>query len=287
MILNTEIRNSQAEQRIQRRCNAATLTNVIAEGTNCSHFEAEIITRKAQEVFRLGEYSQDAPLQPGQMIWQAIDAEEPPGKPLDKCKFTRIVLTVHRLDEDRRVHSEYNMSAKRGQQILRLTAEAHDQGTLLTIEDLATILDCNEKTIRSDIKKLSKKHEISIPTRGNKCDIGSGTTHRDLVIEQFIRGKDAVSIARDLKHSLKAVERYIQTFCRIVFCQTQVRDSLKAALIAGVSSHLVSRSLALRDRLMKTKDYQDRLDEIQKMGTKYWEVQDAKKKAGPSSGRKK
>ena len=34
-------------------------------------------------------------------------------------------------------------------------------------------------------------------------------------VELYIQGKDAVAIARDLKHSLKAVERYIQTFCRV------------------------------------------------------------------------
>lgn len=285
MILNTEIRHSQAEQRLQRRCHAATFANVVAAGTSCSRFEAEIITQKAQEIFRLGEYAEDAPLQPGQMIWQAIVAEEPPGKPLDQCKFRRIVLTVHRLEDDRPVRCDHGMSAKRGQQILRLTSEAEDQETLLTIEDLATILDCNEKTIRTDIKRLRAKYGILVPTRGNKCDIGPGITHRERVLELFIRGQEAVAIARDLKHSLKAVERYIQTFCRIVFCQGQVHNTLKTALIVGVSSGLVDRSLDLRDRLMKTRDYQARLGEIQAMGTQYWQMQDAKKKAGLLSGR--
>ena len=93
MILNTEIRNYQAEERLRHRCSVSTLINVISEGTNCSRFEAELITKKAEEIFRLGEYSEGRVLQPGQMIWQAIDASEPAGKPLEKCKFKRIVLT--------------------------------------------------------------------------------------------------------------------------------------------------------------------------------------------------
>ena len=112
MILNTEIRNYQAEERLRHRCSVSTLINVISEGTNCSRFEAELITKKAEEIFRLGEYSEGRVLQPGQMIWQAIDASEPAGKPLEKCKFKRIVLTVHRISEDREVKSSYGMSGK-------------------------------------------------------------------------------------------------------------------------------------------------------------------------------
>ena len=65
MILNTERRNDQVEQRLELRCSSATLANVITEGTNCSRFEAEIITEKAEEIFQLGDYSQRSSLQPG------------------------------------------------------------------------------------------------------------------------------------------------------------------------------------------------------------------------------
>ena len=287
MILNTEIRNYQAEERLRHRCSVSTLINVISEGTNCSRFEAELITKKAEEIFRLGEYSEGRVLQPGQMIWQAIDASEPAGKPLEKCKFKRIVLTVHRISEDREVKSSYGMSGKRGQQILRMTSEAYDQGTLLTIEDLATLLDCNEKTIRNDIKRLQERLEIVVPTRGNKCDIGPGITHRERVIEKFIMGSDPVEISRDMNHSLKAVERYIHTFCRVVYCQREVRNSLKTALIVGVSTALVSTCLDLRDRFQKTKVWRERISEIERLGTQYWESIDSKKKAGQLNGRKK
>ena len=42
---------------------------------------------------------------------------------------------------------------------------------------------------------------------------------RGRAVELFIQGKDAVAIARDLNHSLKAIERYVQAFCRVVYCQ--------------------------------------------------------------------
>lgn len=287
MITNTQMRKEQVEGRLQHRNSSATLSNIIVEGTSCSSFEAEIITRKAEEVFQIGDYNPDTPLQPGQMIWKAIDACEPPGKPLSKCIFHRIVLTLHKFEDDRPVKGIGGMRAKRQQQILRVTVEAEDQETLLTIEDLATLLDCNEKTIRNDIKQLEKDYSIKVPTRGNKCDIGPGITHREKIVELFIQGNDPNSISRTMKHSLKAVERYIQSFCRIVYCQQQVKDPLQTALITGMSTTLVVRCLDLRDRFLKTREYRDRVMEIQDIGSRYWDAQDSKKKHGQQPKRTK
>jgi len=79
---------------LELRSAAHTFTRIISEGTHCSPYEASIITEKAQEVFQLGVYEERQALQPGQMIWQAIDEKEPPGKPLSQCQFKRIRLTV-------------------------------------------------------------------------------------------------------------------------------------------------------------------------------------------------
>lgn len=225
-----------------------TPTAAIVDGTSCSVFEAGVIAQKAQEVFGLGEYCQDRTLQPGQMIWQAILSTEPAGKLLDKCQFKQIHLTVHKIEEDNETCQAYGRSALRAQQIMRMATEAIDQEVLLTHEDLAIILDCDVKTIGRDIREYQKRYGIMIPTRGTKLDIGPGVTHREKAVELFIEGKDGVAIARELKHSLKAVERYTQTFCRVVHCQAQLKDNLKTALVVGVTVALVNKYLALRDR---------------------------------------
>jgi phosphatidylserine/phosphatidylglycerophosphate/cardiolipin synthase-like enzyme len=103
-------------------------------------------------------------------------------------------------------------------------------------------------------------------------------------VEQFLEGKDQLAIARDLKHSLKAVERYIQTFCRVVFAQQQLRNTLKTALVVGVSVALVNRYLAIKDKYLKTPAYQERIAEIEAQGTRFWEYQDGKKNLGRREG---
>ena len=282
MIENNVVRKSQSEKRIELRNSTSTLINVISEGTSCSKFEAEVIAEKAKEVYRLGGYGdEESVLQPGQMIWKAIDAEEPPGKPLSKCAFKTIRLTVHCLEEDREIKRLYGNSAKRGQQILRMCTEAFDQGALLTQEDLGILLDCNERTVRNDQKDFQKKHNLLIPTRGNKCDIGPGVTHREKVIELFIQGLEAVDIARQLQHSLKAVERYIDSYCRVVFCQQQVRNTMQTALITGCSMALVHTCLGIHETHCTSNwSYRDKLDQIEARGSAFWEAQDAKKKPG-------
>lgn len=286
MITNTVARNDEFEKRISLRNSQETFKNVIVEGTSVSRFEADIISEKALEVFRLGVYGDDAALQPGQMIWKAIDASEPPGKPLAACKYKTIRLTVHCQDEDREVKLKHGATAKRGQQIMRMAEEAFEQGTLLTQEDLAVILDCDVRTIRGDQERYQKEHGILIPTRGNKCDIGPGMTHREKAIRLFIEGQEAVEIARNMQHSLKAVERYINSYCRVVYCQQQLRDNLKTALVVGVSIAQVNKCLELHEANCRRQFYRERLAAIERVGSAFWEMHDAKKKPGPNNGRK-
>ncbi len=285
MIESTVVRNEERDKRLEHRSALNTFTNLIAQGTNCSRFEAEVISEKAEVVFALGGYAEDQAMQPGQMVWRAIRASEPAGKPLLACEFIRIRLTVHALEEDREVRQQFGLSAKRQQQIVRMCLEARDQGALLTQEDLATLLDCDVKTIRNDIKSYQTRTGLMVQSRGTVCDIGPGITHREKVVELFIQGREAIEISRALTHSLKAVERYITTFCRTVYAQSQMQNSLKTAMVVGISVTNVNRNLALRDEWIKRREYRDRLEEIERIGLAYWEAQDEKKGPSPRNGR--
>lgn len=285
MIETTVAREEQIEKRLALRSAAETFINVVSEGTSCSRFEAQVISVKAQEVFQLGPYGDRSRPEPGQMVWRAIEASEPAGKPLPECKFKDVVLTLHRLDEDRNTRAVHGASAARGQQMARICEEAYEQGALLTQEDLATLLDCDVRTVRNDQKLFQSAYGVLVATRGNKCDIGPGVTHREKALELFIEGHEAQDIALRLKHSLKAVERYIDSYCRIVYCQRQVRDSLKTAMVVGVSVSLVGRCLEIHERHMRSHAYRDVLEQVERSGSAFWDCQGSKKKLGQTSGR--
>lgn len=287
MIENTVARNDQTVKRIALRNSQETFANVIAEGTSCSKFEAAVISSKALEIFNLGPYGDDSIFLPGQMSWRAIDATEPPGKPLRDCKYQTVCLTVHSIEEDQEVLLNYGRSAKRGQQMARMCEEAFSQGTLLTQEDLATLLDCDVRTIRNDQKLYQQKYGVLIATRGNKCDIGPGITHREKAIQLFLDGQEAIPIARQLQHSLKAVERYLNSFCRIVYCQRQLDDTLKTAMVVGVSVALVNKCLEIHKAHCLNPEYRERLKNIEEVGSAFWQAQDSKKKLGRIERRRK
>ena len=260
--------------------------NLITDGTNCSPFESDVIVEKAKEVFAIGDHAEGDILQPGQMIWTAIDINEPPGKPLKHCKLKRIIITHINPKEDSEVRRQHGKVAKRQQQILRMTTEAKDQQALLTQEDLAELLGTDVRTIRRDILSLQKK-DISVPTRGQQKDIGPGVTHRVKAISLFLEEKEPLEIARAIKHSLTAVERYIDTFCRVVYCQRKFRNNLKTAMVVGVSLHTVNTYMALHTDACENPAYRKRISEIEERGRIFYKALDFKKKHGQIERRQK
>jgi len=167
-----------------------------------------------------------------------------------------------------------------------MTVEAQDQKALLTQEDLAEILGTDVRTIRRDIQYLRKKG-MCVPSRGQQKDIGPGITHRVKAISLFLEEKEPLEIARTIKHSLSAVERYIDTFCRVVYCQRKFRNTLKTALVVGVSVLTVNTYLELHTSACKDPAYRERISQIEKRGRTYYKAVDFKKTPGQTERRLK
>jgi len=286
MINNYEHQKELMQARFDIKTCETMLANIINEGTSCSPFESHVIVDKAKEVFCIGEHAEGRTLDIGQLVWHAVSSREPAGKPLDKCQMKRVVLTYIDQKGDIEVYREYGLGARRKAQILRMTTEAMDQDVLLTQEDLSHILGSDVKTIRNDIKKL-KDEGITVPTRGQQKDIGPGITHREKAIRLFLENKEPVEIGKAIKHSLRAVERYIDTFCRVVYCHSKMENQLQTALTVGVSVCLVNKYLEVEKEFSCKKEYKERLEAIKKRGKAYWDASDFKKNALQSTRRQK
>jgi hypothetical protein len=85
---------------------------------------------------------------------------------------------------------------------------------------------------------------------------------------------------------LTAVERYIDTFSRVVYCQRRFRNNLKTALVVGVSVHTVNTYLQLHAEACEDPAYRERIAEIEERGRIYYKNVDFKKKHGPNERRK-
>jgi len=100
------------EARLDIKCCERLFANLITNGTNCSPFESEIIVEKAKEIFAIGEHAGGNILQPIQMIFTAIDCNEPHEKPLKRCKLKRIVLTQICQKEDTEARRQFGRPTK-------------------------------------------------------------------------------------------------------------------------------------------------------------------------------
>lgn len=273
--LADDVRADQA-RRLRIKTQEQRLARLAVEGAGLSPWEAEELVEVVKEVFFTEP--QDHPLRSGQMYYECAMASEGAGKPLRECQLVRVVLTIHE-PQDIELAGEKGADGLRRHCILRLTEEAREQEGLLTQEDLARLLHCDVRTIRRDIKTF-RENGIVVATRGQQKDIGPGVTHRGAAIAHWIDGMEPVDVARRINHSLTAVERYLQTFARVVFLKQKEFDPFAMALTMGVSVASIKTYLAVYEEHRNRPDFKRRTDEIEIIGGKFYEAQDFKK-GGP------
>lgn len=277
MIKITESAQAEQARRLKIKTQEQRLVRLAVEGAGLSPWEAEELVEVVKEVF----FSEPAeqPLRSGQLFYECVAATEGAGKALSQCQLVRVVLSVHE-KEDRQIGARDGAEALRRHRILRLSEEAREQGGLLTQEDLAELLFCDARTIRRAIADLREK-DIVVATRGQQNDIGPGVTHRAVAIRHWIEGMEPVEVARRINHSLSAVERYLQTFARVVFLQQKGFECFAMALTIGVSVAQVKTYLAILKEHDHSAEFERRAKEIEIIGGKFHEAQDFEK-GGPS-----
>jgi hypothetical protein len=277
MIKRTD--NAQAEQarRLRIKTQEQRLATLAVEGAGLSPWEADELVEVVKEVFFAEP--QDHPLRSGQMFYECAEASEGAGKPLRECRLARVALTVHD-PEDIDVANKSGADGLRRHCILRLTEEAREQDGLLTQEDLARLLHCDVRTIRRDVAAFRKK-DIIVATRGQQKDIGPGVSHRGVAIGHWIDGDDTPEVARKINHSLAAVERYIQTFARVVFLEQKQFDLFATALTMRISVAGVRTYREVLAGHRHRPEFKRRLQELEIIGGKFFEAEDFEK-GGPT-----
>jgi DNA-binding CsgD family transcriptional regulator len=251
------------------------LITEVTQGTGISGWEAEVLVDVVKSVY-FNDPNDRSKLRSGQMPYECVLATENHGKPLKDCKKCTAVLTIHERDDIQLGLCE-GQNRLREIRIQRLTEEAREQGGLLTQEDLAILLCCDVRTIRRAIKNIKNKYGIHVATRGYQKDIGPSVSHKGIAIKNWLLGKEPNEVALLINHSLKAVERYIQHFCRVLFLRGQRFQTLEIAFTLGISTETVNSYLDIYHAYKKKKGCQFRWDEIEIIGKKYYEAKDFEK----------
>jgi len=257
----------QQEQQLNDRLSFKTLDRQFqqeaVEGLNCSPFEAKALTQVVKEIyFPLLENKSIENIRPGQIIVQAIDLNEPPGKPIKDCKFKNIILTLDNGLSDLGIRQNKGIGELRRERIKRVTREAFEQGTLLTAEDLAyKIFNLGYRTIIRDLAIL-RKNEDYIPLRSTQQDIGRTTTHKEQIVKLWLQGYEPAYIGRATNHSVDAVSKYLEPFKRVIALTLEGRDKTSIAFLVGISKTLVTTYQELFEKY-KEKALSTRIKELE------------------------
>lgn len=274
MSICTESSTAAQDRRVRLKQQGQQLHRQVVDGTNLSDWEARILLSAIEEVYF--REAKDRPLRDGELRFTCTSASAPAGKSLKDCPLTTVVLPLQRRDEDREVLRREGGGGLRRQRIMRLTEHAREQGGYLTQEDLGELLCCDVRTIRRDIQAL-RELGIIVATRGQQKDIGPGVSHRGVAIRFWLEGHDPVEVARRIKHSQKAVDRYLQAFARCVYCHRKGFTRLEVALTVGISTAAAHSYLDLYEQVHRQPGTTHRWEELDLIGQSHWNASDAKK----------
>ena len=182
----------------------------------------------------------------GQITYRAIPENVPPGIEVVKIKTLPVRLTVvENSDIELASESQDKLLKHR---IVRLSNEAFDQGGVLTQADISLILGVSLRTVNRKVKEL-KDEGIVVPTRGNRKDIGPGTSHKAKIVEMYLTGYDFTEIKRRTRHSSEAISRYLNDFARVAVLSDKGHTLTEIRIITGHSERLINEYLELREKL--------------------------------------
>lgn len=177
-------------------------------------------------------------VRPGQVRLVVANAKAPFGPPLRQADKVEVTLTVDAGAEDAEVKAREGMHGLRRGRILRLVAEALDQGGVLTHEDLGRALQVDVRTVRRDVARL-KAEGHDLHTRGHLKGVGRGQTHKVRILTLWLDREGYEAIARRMHHSPQAIKRYVSTFLRVVVLHQQGTAAAEIAFLTRSSVRLV------------------------------------------------
>ena len=120
-------------------------------------------------------------------------------------------------------------------QMVRLLKSAYEQGTSLTISELAVMMNRSLSVIGKHVKQYYATHpEETLPLRGYIYDQGSNPTHKALICTLHERGENEADIARKTQHQLKSVGRYISHYTRVKQLMERGLGNREIAHILGI-----------------------------------------------------
>lgn len=184
-------------------------------------------------------------LREGQIVAVVVGLDEKSGKPVEKMKKKRVILTLNNGLEDMTVLGRLGRAGLRQVIIQRITEEAIEQGGVLSQEDLSYYLNCSNRTIKRDVRAIQKR-EIQVTTRGVLHNIGRGQTHKARIIKLYLDDYTYSEIKRKIGHCTGSIKRYLEGFSKVLLAKHfRINNLSELSSITGLSKYLIKQYLQI------------------------------------------
>lgn len=227
--------NHPAANRLIEKSTLHAIQVELQQGYNLSPVEAMVLAQRLQQ---LVDEQTGWSRQQGQITYQAIGIEEPPGKPLSLCRKVPVHLTVM-AEGDGQLWATEGPIAVRRVRVHRLVYEALMQGGALSQEDLACLLGVSLKTIKR-IFAWYREQDERLPSRGEIQDMGRGVSHKIPVIRKYVEDLSFSHISQHLgKHGIPSMVRYLRHFALVMVLDDRGLTVGQMQSVIGISENLI------------------------------------------------
>jgi hypothetical protein len=184
----------------------------------------------------------------GQALWAAVAVDDPPGRD-KRIEATRLVPVVVDLVTAQDIHEATAAGSRRQtrrNKIVRLCTQAHAQGGVLSLADVALMLHVSIAQVSKEIMFHERSGGAAVPRRGTVHDMGRSVTHKAVICyKRLVEQKPTSQVAQETFHSADEVEYYVQCFRRMQLCRDSGMSPDEIAQATGHSLSLVKEYLNL------------------------------------------
>jgi len=192
----------------------------------------------------LSLYPQANRLQPGQMLWNALN-KTTRATSIHR-RYVPVVLSVITEHDIQQLSQGTPMSQIARNAIARMIREAYRQGGILSNRDVGLLVLRDPSTVSSMRIAYEKQHRCTLPHTGIVHDIGSGLSHKTVILRKIIKEKkDPADVARETNHSQRSVDRYLNDYHRVVTAYEHNPDIDYVHLVTNLSKHLIKQYLEI------------------------------------------
>ena len=233
--------NRKSAGRLMEKSTLHAIQVELQQGYNLSPVEAQVLAHRLQQ---LVDEQTGCARQQGQITYQAIALDEPPGKPLRQCRKVPVHLTLV-AQGDAEVWASKGPETLRRLRVHRLTYEALLQGGALSQEDLACLMSLSLKTIKR-IFAFYRQQDQRLPSRGEIQDMGRGVSHKVPIIRKYVQDLSLSRISQHLrKHGISSMVRYLRHFTLVMILEERGLTPAQMESVIGISENLIKQYQAL------------------------------------------